>query len=109
MSDSYPVPPATFEFLVLSLKMQVEMQLGLLNFGEEKDRAEPNIPVARHSIDVLAMIQEKTKGNLSLEEQRLLENSLTELRFRFVQAIEAQGKAKAATASVEMNSEAPSA
>ena len=109
MSDSYPIPPATFEFLVLSLKMQVEMQLGLLNFGEEKDKEEPNIPVARHSIDVLAMIQEKTKGNLSLDEQRLLENSLTELRFRFVQAMEAQGKAKAATASAESNPEAPSA
>ena len=33
-----------------------------------------------------AMIADKTKGNLTLEEQRLMENSLTELRFRFVQA-----------------------
>jgi len=108
MSESYPLPPATFEFLVLSLKMQVEMQLGLLNFGEEKD-AEPNIPVARHSIDVLAMIQEKTKGNLSLDEQRLVENSLTELRFRYVQVVEAQGKKKAAADTVEAAAEGPSA
>jgi hypothetical protein len=35
------------------------------------------------------MISDKTKGNLSLEEQRLVENSLTELRFRFVQATQA--------------------
>jgi len=34
---------------------------------------------------MLAMLQQKTRGNLSLEEQRLLENGLTELRFRFVQ------------------------
>jgi len=109
MSDSYPIPPATFEFLVLSLKMQVEMQLGLLNFGEEKDAPETNLPVARHSIDVLAMIQEKTKGNLSMDEQRLLENSLTELRFRYVQAVETQGKKKAADETIEAVSEGPSA
>jgi len=89
MSDpQYPLPPATFEFLVLSLKTQVEVHLGLLHFGEEKDRPEPNFPIARHSIDLLAMIQEKTRGNTTLEEQRLVENSLTELRFRFVQAME---------------------
>ncbi len=108
MSDSYPLPPATFEFLVLSLKMQVEMQLGLLKFGEEQD-AEPNLPIARHNIDVLAMIQDKTKGNLTLDEQRLIENSLTELRFRYVQALEEQGKAKAASASGEAAIEESSA
>src|ERR1700722_9943368 len=93
MSDQeYPLPPATFEFLVLSLKTQAEVHLGLLHFGDEKDRPEPNFPIARHSIDLLAMIQDKTRGNISLEEQRLVENSLTELRFRFVQAMEQQPK-----------------
>ncbi|MSV34957.1 MAG: DUF1844 domain-containing protein [Bryobacterales bacterium] len=88
MSDSgFPLPPPTFEFLVFSLKMQAEMQLGLLNFGEDKPEA-PNLPAARHAIDLLAMIAEKTRGNLALEEQRLMENALTELRFRFVQASE---------------------
>jgi hypothetical protein len=84
MSD-YPLPPASFEMLVLSMKMQAEVQLGLFHFGEEKDRPEPNFPLAQHAIDLLAVIEEKTKGNLSLDEQRLVENSLTELRFRFVQ------------------------
>lgn len=89
MSDSdYPLPPATFEFLTISLKTQAEIQLGLLHFGEEKDRAKPDLRVARHTIDMLSMIQDKTKGNLSMEEQRLIENSLTELRFRYVQAME---------------------
>jgi hypothetical protein len=41
---------------------------------------------------MLAMIAEKTKGNLSLDEQRLIENSLTELRFRFVQVSESGTK-----------------
>ena len=81
-----PLPPATFDFLILSLRSQAEIQLGLLHFGEEKDRPKPNLPLARHSIDMLAMLLEKTKGNLTLDEQRMLENSVTELRFRFVQA-----------------------
>jgi hypothetical protein len=95
MSDSetdQPLPPATFEFFVLSMKMQAEMHLGLMHFGEEKDRPKPDFRVARHSIDLLAMFEEKTKGNLSLDEQRLLENSLTELRFRYVQVMEASNK-----------------
>ncbi len=65
--------------------MQTQMQLGLLHFSDEKDQPDPNLPLARHSIDMLAMLQEKTRGNLSPEEQRLIENGLTELRFRFVQ------------------------
>jgi hypothetical protein len=62
------------------------MQLGLNPFGEEK--AEPQPEIARHFIDMIAMLQEKTKGNVTMEEQRLLENTLTELRFRYVQAVE---------------------
>ena len=96
MSDQeFPFPPATFEFLIISLKTQTEMHLGLVHFGEEKDRPEPDFRIARHSIDLLAMLQEKTRGNVSLEEQRLLDNALTELRFRFVQAMERQKPADA--------------
>jgi hypothetical protein len=86
--NNFPLPAPTFEFLVLSLKMQAEMHMGLIHFGEEKDRPKPNFRVARHSIDLLAMLGDKTKANLSIEEQRLLENSLTELRFRYVQLLE---------------------
>lgn len=97
MSDQgYPIPPATFEFLVLSLKTQAEVHMGLLHFGSEQDRPAPNFPIARHSIDLLAMVQEKTRGNITMEEQRLVENSLTELRFRFVQAMELEQKRSAA-------------
>lgn len=83
--ESMPLPPPSFEFLTLSFKTQAEVHMGLLHFGEEKDRPKPNRRLARHTIDLLAMLQAKTKGNLSLEEQRLIDNSLTELRFRFVQ------------------------
>jgi hypothetical protein len=98
MSESdFPLPPATFEFLVFSLKMQAEVRLGVLGFGEEKE-AGPDLPAARHAIDLLAMLAEKTRGNLSMEEQRLVENSLTELRYRYVHATEEAAKSQAANA-----------
>jgi hypothetical protein len=87
--EDLPLPPPTFEFLVLSFKTQAEMHMGLLRFGPEEERKPPNARLARHTIDMLAMLHEKTKGNLGLEEQRLIENSLTELRFRFVQQFDA--------------------
>jgi hypothetical protein len=86
--NDYPVPPANFLFLVESILMQAQIQLGLLNLGEKEENSEPNLPLARHSIDLLGMLQEKTKGNLTVEEQRLIENGLTELRFRYVQVSE---------------------
>ena len=87
MADStdFPIPPASFQFLVESILMQAQIQLGLLNLGEKDELPEPNLILARHSIDLLAMLQEKTRGNLSSEEQRMLDNGLTELRFRYVQ------------------------
>jgi hypothetical protein len=101
MSDSgFPLPPPTFEFLVFSLKTQAEMQLGLFQFGEASAEP-PNLPAARHAIDLLAMIAEKTRGNLALEEQRLIENSLTELRFRFVQVAEQKPPVKLSESSPE--------
>lgn len=84
--NEFPIPPASFSFLVESIMMQVQMQLGLFRFGQEKDdENKPNLPLARHSIDMLEVLQKKTKGNLTIEEQRLVDNGLTELRFRFVQ------------------------
>ena len=84
-TSDYPLPPASFAFLVESILMQTQMQLGLFHFGETEEENEPNLPLARHSIDILGMLQDKTRGNLTTEEQRLLENGLTELRFRFIQ------------------------
>jgi hypothetical protein len=87
------LPPADFDFLVYSLRLQTELNLGLLplgEFGEEKSA--PDLELARHNIDLLAMLQLKTKGNLTVEEQHALDNSVTELRFRFVQVQQAASK-----------------
>jgi len=97
-SSRISLPPASFSFLVLSLRAQVEMQLGLMQFGEEDEKTEPDLTVARHTIDLMGVLLEKTRGNLDLDEQRLLENSLTELRFRFVQVSDEVAKAAASKA-----------
>ena len=81
------LPPADFDFLIYSLRLQAELNLGLLPFG---DKTRPDLELGRHNIDLLAMLQQKTKGNLTMEEQRSLDNSVTELRFRWVQAREKQ-------------------
>jgi hypothetical protein len=88
LSPDFPLPPATFGFLVESIMMQTQMQLGIFSMDDTDEGSEPNLPIARHSIDLLAVLQEKTRGNLTTEEQRMLENGLTELRFRFVQVSE---------------------
>ena len=84
----FPLPPADFQFLLESILMQAQIQLGLVHLGEKDEPPEPNLPLARHSIDLLAVLQEKTRGNLTVDEHRLLENGLTELRFRYVQAVD---------------------
>lgn len=110
--QDHPLPPASFTFLVESLLMQTQIQLGLLKLGREDEHPEPNLPLARHSIDLLAVLQEKTRGNLTMEEQRLLDNGLTELRFRYVQVADElkaknQAKAAAQTAGSSGSSEEP--
>lgn len=107
----FPIPQATFSFLVESILMQTQMQLGLLRLGDTDDKdeaAEPSLPLARHSIDLLAVLQEKTRGNLTVEEARLLENGLTELRFRYVQVadeVKRRGQSEKATESAEKKKE----
>ncbi len=81
------LPPPDFDFLVYSLRLQAELNMGLLPFSD--DSRKPDFELGRHNIDLLAMLQEKTKGNLSPDEQRSLDSSVTELRFRWVQAKQA--------------------
>ena len=88
----FPMPPPSFSFIVMSMRAQAEVQLGIMHFGEDEERT-PDLGLARHTIDLMAILLEKTKGNLALDEHRLLENSLTELRFRFVQVSDEMAKA----------------
>jgi uncharacterized membrane protein len=101
------MPPASFEFLVLSLRFQAEAHLGLMSYGDEKPQI--NLGVARHTIDLLAMIQDKTRNNLNTEEQRLIENTVTELRFRYLHVYETEQKKQAEAAPAAAQPEAPAA
>ena len=106
MSDpTLHLPAPSFEFFVWSLRLQTESHLGMTPWSQ--DQPEVNLPLARHSIDLLAMLQEKTHGNLSMEEQRLLDNTLTELRFRYLQAFENEQKKKAESSAATGDPPAP--
>ncbi|NOY91941.1 MAG: DUF1844 domain-containing protein [Deltaproteobacteria bacterium] len=78
-------PPADFNTLVLSLSTSALMYLGMIA-GPDGEPSPTNLPLARHSIDLLAMLDEKTRGNLSGEEETLLGQVLYDLRMHFVTA-----------------------
>ncbi len=74
-----------FYTFVLSLASSAFVHLGDAPHPDTGEAAKPNLPLAKQTIDILAMLAEKTKGNLTQEEERFMENLLTDLRFRFVQ------------------------
>jgi hypothetical protein len=79
---------ASFEGLVLSLYMQAMVQLGMpLREGDPPQQ--PDVIGARHTIDMIALLADKTKGNLSERENTVLQNSLFELRMTFVELTKA--------------------
>ena len=77
-------PTIDFYTFVLSLASAAFVHLGDAPHPETGQPVEPNLPVAQQTIDILAMLREKTKGNLTSEEEHFLENLLTDLRLRFV-------------------------
>lgn len=77
--------PIDFYTFVLSLGSSAFVHLGDAPHPETGEPATPNLSLAKQTIDILAMLAEKTKGNLTPEEERFMENLLTDLRFRFVQ------------------------
>ena len=76
------LPPATFTTLVQSIVTQILYYLGELGARG----AEPmlNLDMAKHNIDLLGIIEEKTRGNLTEDERRLLDGALYEARMRYV-------------------------
>ena len=76
------LPPADLATLVLSLGSSAIMYLGESGDGKQPER---NLPMAKHVIDLLTVLEDKTKGNLSGDEERLLSQAVTDLRLRFVE------------------------
>jgi len=81
-----PLPEPSFSaFLTFFFFQQALMFLGDIPHAET-GQMEKNLPMAKYLIDTLAIIREKTKGNLTQEEQSQLDAFLTELRMRYVKA-----------------------
>ena len=78
-ADGPAAPPATFEFLVHTLFTQALMALGRIPNPITK-QTHVNLATARHFVDMLAMLEQKTAGNLSADEARMLEEIQHQLR-----------------------------
>jgi len=79
-----PLPPADFAGLISMLATQVFFALGLIVTDQNKE-AKPDLEMAKFNIDMLGLIEEKTKGNLSDDEEKLLTDTLQQIRMAFVQ------------------------
>jgi len=85
-----PGPPVTFPTFILSLHASALINLGLIP-GPAGGEPEVRLELARESIDLLEVLQEKTKGNLTQDEDKLFTNVLYELRMAYLQVCEASG------------------
>jgi hypothetical protein len=78
-----PLPPGNFAALVSMLTTQALFAMGFLQIkGQEK--REPDLEMAKYNIDMLETLEEKTKGNLTEQEQKVLTDTLNELRMGYV-------------------------
>jgi hypothetical protein len=80
-------PPETsplFADFLMGLVSSAAMSLGMVEHPAAGQKV-VDLPTAQHMIDLLGVLREKTRGNLSLEEEQVLDGSLAELRMRYVQ------------------------
>lgn len=81
--ESFEMPPASFLVLMSTLATQTMASLGMIG-DPATGEANVNRPMAKHFIDTLAMLQEKTQGNLTEEESAHLRDALHQLRMAYV-------------------------
>ena len=82
-----PLPKGDFAALISMLVTQALFSLGLIQV-EGQEGKEPDLELAKYHIDMLETIEEKTKGNLSEDEARVLSNTLNEVRMAYVKLSE---------------------
>jgi hypothetical protein len=80
---SYTLPKIDFSTFVLSINSSALVQLGLIEDPSTGQKTK-NIPLAKQTIDILGMLEEKTSGNLTKDEDNILKNILYELRMLYV-------------------------
>jgi hypothetical protein len=80
------MPEVTFSALIMSLSTSVLYHLG--EIGDLKTgKKEVNLDLAKHGIDTLALLQQKTKGNLTKDEEEILKSIVYDVKMRFVKAV----------------------
>ena len=84
-ADEMPIPPASFDLLVMTHASQAMLAMGFMPDPTTGEIVK-NPKLAGHHVDMLGILEEKTKGNLTEAEAAMLENSLHQLRMAFVQA-----------------------
>jgi len=85
-AESPPLPEVNFTSLIFSLSSSALMHIGEIadpQTGEKKK----DLALAKHAIDTISMLKEKTEGNLSEEEQKFIESVLMDLKWRYVKAV----------------------
>ena len=83
---SEPLAEINFSTFVISLSTQALMHLGEVP-SPLSGKVETDVPAAKQMIDLLAMLQDKTRGNLNSNEERLMEDILFDLRMKYVEAV----------------------
>jgi len=86
-SESNEAVAANFLQFLSGLAMQALIHLGAMS-NPITGKTEVDLKNAKYTIDLLGIIQEKTRGNLSADEERYLQAALTDLRLRYVRAVE---------------------
>ncbi len=84
MAEKQPESEIDFYTFVLSLASSAFVHLGDAPHPDTGEPGKPDLALAHQTIEILAMLREKTKGNLTPEEEKFMENLLTDLRLRFV-------------------------
>jgi Domain of unknown function (DUF1844) len=79
-------PDLSFTAFVISLASSAAIHFGDLPDPVSGQRGAPNLEGAAQMIEILTLLEQKTKGNLTAEERQVLESVLYELRLRFVEA-----------------------
>ena len=82
-NSEMPIPPASFEFLITSLATQAVVALGQTP-DPETNESVVHLELAKHHIDTLGILEDKTKGNRTAEEDSLLSTVTQQLRMLYV-------------------------
>ncbi len=94
MSDQRQRPKLDFNAFVLSLGSSALIHLGEAPDPESGNQQQANLPLAQQSIDLIALLQEKTRGNLTADEALFVEQILYDLRMLYLTAAEQEARKK---------------